>query len=269
MGRKRSCARTGSWRAVMPPMSTTSRMIWRGFCSHSRSADPRSNAGATVPQKPTDLAAIEWEDLRYFLYLAREKSLSGAARKLGTTQPTMSRRLELFESKLGAILFDRLPSGLRLSDTGRQILDYAERMEDAALAAQRIAAAEALSLTRREIDVALRFGRFQQDGLMQRKIGSIPFELYAAAAYLKAKGPPDFSDGGADAALITMNAALAESVAETKWLRRYLPQAHVGFCSNSRDGLAAAAAAGLALIFFPTRLASAYPALRLINTPAP
>ncbi|WOH59187.1 LysR family transcriptional regulator [Bradyrhizobium sp. BWC-3-1] len=182
------------------------------------------------------MAAIEWEDLRYFLHLAREKSLSGAARKLGTTQPTMSRRLELFESKLGAILFDRFPSGLRLSDTGRQILDYAERMEDAALAAQRIAVgssagltgtvrvtspewlgarilspllakfcaahptvtvelvtdAEALSLTRREIDVALRFGRFQQDGLMQRKIASIPFELYAAAAYLKAKGPPDF-----------------------------------------------------------------------------
>ena len=266
-----------------------------------------------MPQKPTDLAAIEWEDLRYFLHLAREKSLSGAARKLGTTQPTMSRRLELFESKLGAILFDRLPSGLRLSDTGRQILDYAERMEDAALAAQRIAVgssagltgtvrvtspewlgarilspllakfcaahptvtvelvtdAEALSLTRREIDVALRFGRFQQDGLMQRKIGSIPFELYAAAAYLKAKGPPDFSDGGADAALITMNAALAESVAETKWLRRYLPQAHVGFCSNSRDGQAAAAAAGAGLVCLPARLASAYPALRSIKTPAP
>src|SRR5262245_62534765 len=127
----------------------------------------------------------------------------------------MSRRLELFERKLGAVLFERLPSGLQLTATGRQIVDHAERMEDAALAAQRIAVGssaglsgtvrvtsaewlgtrvlspllaafyaaqpgvavelvtdtEALSLTRREVDVAVRFGRFQQDGLVQRKIG--------------------------------------------------------------------------------------------------
>jgi DNA-binding transcriptional LysR family regulator len=266
-----------------------------------------------VPQNPPDLSAIEWDDLRYFLNLARERSLSGAARKLGTTQPTMSRRLEQFERKLGAVLFQRLPSGLKLTETGRQILDHAERMEDAALAAQRIAVgssagltgtirvtsaewlgarmlspslatfwgahpavtvelvtdADALSLTRREVDVALRFGRFQQDGLMQRKIGNIPFALYAAAAYLKAKGKPDFSRGGAGDALITMNAALADSVAETKWLRRHLPLAHVGFRSNSRDGQAAAAAAGMGLVCLPTRLAVAYPGLRAIETPAP
>ncbi|MFB9262856.1 LysR family transcriptional regulator [Bradyrhizobium erythrophlei] len=266
-----------------------------------------------MPQTPTDLPAIEWDDLRYFLSLVREKSLSAAARKLGTTQPTMSRRLEQFEKKLGAVLFQRLPSGLALTETGRQILDHAERMEDAALAAQRIAVgssagltgtvrvtsaewlgarvlspllakfcavhpavtielvtdAEALSLTRREVDVALRFGRFQQDGLMQRKIGNIPFALYAAAAYLKAKGKPDFSRGGAGAALITMNAALADGVAETKWLRRHLPQTHIGFRSNSRDGQAAAAAAGMGLVCLPIHLASAYPGLRAIETPTP
>jgi DNA-binding transcriptional LysR family regulator len=266
-----------------------------------------------VPRKPTDLPAIEWDDLRYFLHLVREKSLSGAARKLGTTQPTMSRRLELLEKKLSAILFERLPSGLELTDTGRKILDHAERMEDAALAAQRIASgssagltgtvrvtsaewlgarilspllagfcaahptitvelvtdAEALSLSRREVDVAVRFGRFQQDGLVQRKIGSIPFELYASSANLKEKGPPDFSRGGAGASLIAMNTALADSVAETKWLRRYLPQAHVGFRSNSRDAQAAAAAAGGGLACLPTRLAAAYPELRTIKTPVP
>ena len=225
----------------------------------------------------------------------------------------MSRRLELFEKQ--ARCDPVRPPSVRPSALRHRAanLDYAERMEDAALAAQRIAVgssagltgtvrvtspewlgarilspllakfcaghptvtvelvtdAEALSLTRREIDVALRFGRFQQDGLMQRKIASIPFELYAAAAYLKAKGPPDFSGGGADAALITMNAALAESVAEAKWLRRYLPLARVLFCSNSRDGQAAAAAAGAGLVCLPTRLASAYPELRSIKTPAP
>ena len=265
------------------------------------------------PDLPAMLPAFEWDDLRYFLNLAREKSLSGAARKLGTTQPTMSRRLELLEKKLGAVLFQRKPSGLELSDIGRQILDHADRMEEAALAAQRIATgsnagisgtirvtssewlgarvlspwlaefctlhpnasvelvtdAEALSLTRREVDIAVRFGRFQQEGLMQRKIGSLPFGLYASSSYLKTKGLPDFRRGGTDAIVITMNAALAETVAETKWLRQHLVNAHIAFRSNSRDGQAAAAAAGAGLVCLPTQLAKAYPELRAVTTPIP
>ena len=263
--------------------------------------------------KPSTLPAIDWDDLRYFLHLVREGSLSGAARQLGTTQPTMSRRLDLFEQKLGAVLFERMPSGLKLTETGRQILDHAAQMEEAALAAQRIAVgshagltgtvrvtasewlgsrvlspmlaafctdnpavtvelvtdAEPLSLTRREIDVALRFGRFEQDDLMQRKIGQLPFGLYAAAAYPKNRGLPDFSRGGDGAALITMNGRLVDSVAETKWLRRHLPHAHVAFCSNSRDGQAVAAAAGAGLVCLPLRLAVHYPDLQQLTTPAP
>ncbi|MGX4801863.1 LysR family transcriptional regulator [Bradyrhizobium guangdongense] len=266
------------------------------------------------PELPaTGLSDIEWDDLRYFLNLAREKSLSGTARKLGTTQPTMSRRLELFEKKLGAVLFQRKPSGLELTDTGRQILDHAARMEEAALAAQRIATgssagitgtvrltsaewigarvlspllaefctmhpgmsvelvtdAEALSLTRREVDIAVRFVRFQQEGLVQRKIGSLPFGLYASPGYLKARGFPDFKQGGADVALIAMNAALAETVAETKWLRQHFPNAHIAFRSNSREGQAAAAANGAGLACLPQCLARAYPALRAIATATP
>lgn len=266
-----------------------------------------------MPRKPPDLPAIEWDDLRYFLNLAREKSLSAAARKLGSTQPTMSRRLEQFEKKLGAVLFQRTPSGLELTDTGRQILQHAGAMEDAALAAQRVATgsssgisgtvrmtsaewlgarvlspllatfsidhptlgielvtgAEALSLIRREADIAVRFGRFQQDGLMQRKIGSLAFGLYGSTAYLTARGLPDFRRGGAGAVLISMNAALADNVAETKWQRQHLPNAHNAFRSNSRDAQAAAALAGAGLVCLPARLAAAYPGLRAIETPAP
>lgn len=266
-----------------------------------------------MSRKPPGLPIIEWDDLRYFLTLAREKSLSGAARSLGTTQPTMSRRLELFEKKLGAVLFQRKPSGLELTDTGRQILDHAARMEDAALAAQRIATgsnagisgtirltsaewlgarvlspllaefctlhpetsveivtdAEPLSLIQREADIAVRFGRFEQEGLMQRKIGGLQFGLYAAPVYLKTRGLPDFRQGGAGATVIAMNAALAESVAETRWLRQHLANARIAFRSNSRDSQAAAAAAGAGLVCLPARLAGAYPQLRAIETPAP
>lgn len=90
---------------------------------------------------------MDWDDLRYFLTLARQGSLSGAARQLETTQPTMGRRLTSFEDKLGAQLFERTPSGLALTDVGRSIFDHAVSMEEAALAAQRLASGRAIGLS--------------------------------------------------------------------------------------------------------------------------
>jgi DNA-binding transcriptional LysR family regulator len=84
-------------------------------------------------------AAIDWDDLRYFLALARKGSLSGAARDLKTTQPTMGRRLAAFEAKLGALLFHRTPTGLRLTEAGDAILHFAVTMDEAAIAAERVA----------------------------------------------------------------------------------------------------------------------------------
>jgi DNA-binding transcriptional LysR family regulator len=84
-------------------------------------------------------AAIEWDDLRYFLALARKGSLSGAARTLKTTQPTMGRRLAAFEARLGAQLFHRTPTGLRLTEAGDAIFHFAVAMDEAAMAAERVA----------------------------------------------------------------------------------------------------------------------------------
>jgi DNA-binding transcriptional LysR family regulator len=65
-----------------------------------------------------------------------------------------------------------------------------------------------------------------------------------------------------------MNAALTETVAETKWLRQHLANAHIAFRSNSRDGQATAATTGAGLVCLPARLAAVYPTLRAIETPA-
>ena len=45
---------------------------------------------------------MDWDDVRSFLAIARARSLSGAARDLGVTQSTMSRRLEALEARAGA-----------------------------------------------------------------------------------------------------------------------------------------------------------------------
>ncbi len=54
---------------------------------------------------------MEWSDLRIFLALAREGTLSAAARSLGLTQPTMGRRLRALEAAVGHTLFQRTAEG--------------------------------------------------------------------------------------------------------------------------------------------------------------
>jgi DNA-binding transcriptional LysR family regulator len=67
------------------------------------------------------LHSVNWDDLRYFLALARAGSLAGAARELGVEHTTVGRRLGALERALGARLFTRGPSGLVLTEAGNAI----------------------------------------------------------------------------------------------------------------------------------------------------
>jgi DNA-binding transcriptional LysR family regulator len=83
-----------------------------------------------------------WDDIRFFLAICREGSLSAAARCLGVDHSTVGRRLVAFERQLGAKLANRTPEGLLLTATGREILADCENMEAAAFALQRRAAGQ-------------------------------------------------------------------------------------------------------------------------------
>jgi DNA-binding transcriptional LysR family regulator len=80
---------------------------------------------------------LDWDDLRFFLAVAREGSLSAAATALGVTQPTVGRRLAAFQRRLGAKLFVPTAVGQSLSASGQRLLPHAERMEVESLAATR------------------------------------------------------------------------------------------------------------------------------------
>ncbi len=80
---------------------------------------------------------MNWDDMRVFLAVARDGSLSAAARHLKVTQPTVGRRLGQLESDLGTRLFDRLPDGFVPTQAGEELLPIAEDMEKAAQALQR------------------------------------------------------------------------------------------------------------------------------------
>lgn len=78
------------------------------------------------------MARLNWDDVRLFLALAREGTLSGAARSLGVGVATISRRIERIEEAIGLPLFLRNQQGYALTDQGAALLLRAERMELAA-----------------------------------------------------------------------------------------------------------------------------------------
>ena len=80
---------------------------------------------------------VDWDDLRFFLQVARHRTLSGAARDLKVTQPTVGRRIAGLERRLGAKLFVRRPDGFELSTAGAHVIEFAERMEQDSLGAER------------------------------------------------------------------------------------------------------------------------------------
>jgi len=86
--------------------------------------------------------AMDWDDVRVFLAIARNGSMRAAGRALGLSQPTIARRLASFEAASGGpTLFDRLPDGLRLNAAGEQLIPAAESAEDAMLTLERRRAA--------------------------------------------------------------------------------------------------------------------------------
>jgi DNA-binding transcriptional LysR family regulator len=80
-----------------------------------------------------------WELYRTFLEVARDGSLSGAARKLGLTQPTAGRHIDQLETSLGLKLFSRSPRGLKATPAALELVDHAETMAAASHALRRIA----------------------------------------------------------------------------------------------------------------------------------
>lgn len=93
-------------------------------------------------------APMDWDDVRVFLAVARYGSLRAAGRTLGLSQPTVGRRLALFEATFGGpTLFDRLPEGLRLNAAGEALMPAAQQLESAALALERRRAAGSSALS--------------------------------------------------------------------------------------------------------------------------
>jgi DNA-binding transcriptional LysR family regulator len=77
---------------------------------------------------------LDWSWLRDFGVVAETGSLSEAARVLGVSQPTLTRRMAALEEQLDAEVLRRGPRGIGLTETGEAILEPIRRMRDEASA---------------------------------------------------------------------------------------------------------------------------------------
>ncbi len=119
-------------------------------------------------------------------------------------------------------------------------------------------------LTRREADLAIRFGRPRDAGLVTRKLSDVAYGLYAGAAYAPTRRAVDLEKDP----FVGCDDSLA-GVPQERWLARVAPARRVVFRSNSTASLQAAARAGLGVAVLPCFVAEPDPALVRLDGPQP
>ena len=143
---------------------------------------------------------FDWDDLRYFLAVARHRSTLAAGRALKVNQSTVQRRLAELERHIGRPLVKRHPTGYRLTELGREMVAHAERVEQAVQAFERhldSSKREAVGVVRVTCPEPLVF-RITQSGLLDRFHARHPglrVEFVMSDKYL------DLAKGEADVAL--------------------------------------------------------------------
>ena len=94
--------------------------------SNKNADKSRSNMQKNI----TSLSALNWDDLKFFLEVARTRKASNAAKRLGVDYTTVSRRITSLETALGTLLFEKSrTTGFILTAEGQRLLGYAESIE--------------------------------------------------------------------------------------------------------------------------------------------
>ncbi|CAG9227080.1 DNA-binding transcriptional LysR family regulator [Paraburkholderia tropica] len=230
---------------------------------------------------------FDWQDLRYFLVLARVGTLSGAANELAVEHATIGRRVASLETALGLKLVYRMPRSVRLTDEGKALAALAASMPDGAQAVEAYAlrASAALSGTVRisvpptlgSHCIAPRMRAFREANpgvkiVMEGAAGIAPLDRGAADIAIRMIEPKEASlvtrrvgairfglyanrDYAARPAkqweFIAYDASL-DHVSHQRWLRGYLDGRPIVFETGDVMGQQASARNGVGVALLPT-----------------
>lgn len=105
-----------------------------------RAARPEPAESPPGPEvaRPAGPKLDDWNLLRSFIAVHETGTLTEAARRLGSTQPSVGRHLRELEAALGETLFVRLPGRLKPTERAQALYDAVAAMKDGALAAGRL-----------------------------------------------------------------------------------------------------------------------------------
>jgi DNA-binding transcriptional LysR family regulator len=248
----------------------------------------------------------DWENLRHFVVLAREGTLSAAARLLGVDHATVARRVAALEAETGLKLVDRRARSYQLTDDGRRIAATAMPMEEAAFAVGRAVQAARPGL-RGEVSISsppslanaliaphLVQLRNRHPGIRIKLIGekrAASLNRREADVALRLSRPQEpglvarkigsfgFGLYGASSYLkATPRHAFAfiayddsmDDTPQQKWLRTIAAGNEIVLCTNDLENQAAAARTGLGVAVLPHFIGDPDPRLeRFEATPAP
>ncbi|MGA7233869.1 MAG: LysR family transcriptional regulator [Xanthobacteraceae bacterium] len=235
-------------------------------------------------KKRTDL---DWEDVRYFVALARHRTLSATARALHVNHATVARRIASLEALLGHPLFDRRASGYALTAEGKALVKHANAMNETALSIlRRLDAGTELSGRVRLAAGRVLAERFLIDRLraFRERYPAIDLEVIGGSRVVSlAKREADIAlryGSPKDSELVARRVARltfglyaspdyrdklkageppvfigfdenSEFVAEAQWLERHFGSRRFSFRTSSQTTQAAAAPAGYGIALLP------------------
>jgi len=242
--------------------------------------DRTRNAQRSAAPAQERAGRLDWGNLRFFLELSRTGSLSRAAQRLGVDRNTVARRVAALEEELGLPLFaiarhadarDPALSGTVRLTTATHLAAFLLapalprlRERHPGLVLEIAADQRTFDLTRREADLALRFGRPRDAGLVTRKLSDVAYGLYAGTGYAGGRRAVDLERD----AFVGFDESLA-GVPQERWLARVAPARRVVFRSNSTASLQAAARAGIGVAVLPCFVAGRDPAHVRLEGPEP
>jgi DNA-binding transcriptional LysR family regulator len=173
---------------------------------------------------------IDWDGFRYFVAAAETGSLSAAAKRLKSNQPTVGRYIDSLESALGVKLFQRHMKGLTLTLEGARVLEQSRQVQSSIGGILRTIQGE-------ESDSASTVRIALPEGLcMEMLIPALPefyrhhpnislvLEVSASAA--------DLARGAADIAIRLFRPTEADLVVKRLGAMRMGVYASAGYCSN-------------------------------------
>ena len=240
---------------------------------------------------------MNWDDLRYFLSLARAKTVSGAGQELGVKHTTVARRIKALEQALGSRLFDRLPNGYAMTHAGEKLYEHALIMEEQSLELSReIVGLDtqlqgSLKLTAAH-DVLTRLV-IPHLGLFKRAYPKIELQLSSSTnlvnigtkeadiALRLTPKPPDYLIGKkvltlgmglyASSKYLKKNPEIDQLILwslkdkQSEWVKQHFPKAEINILVNDVTTMAACAAQHMGIARLPYYIADSYPTLRRLS----